>query len=255
MIRPKRLFFASLAAAIALATLGCGQQESAETDEVEILCGGSFRDPMEKLVELYKKDTGQEAVLSFGQSEDLLPKVKLHAAGDVFISHDPYAQETKDAGALSRYVQVGYLAPALVVAKGNPKKITRIEDLARPGLRVALPDPKYATCGKMIFALLEKKGIKDAVLENVGNAIFRAHGETATAIKLGHRDAGVMWNGVAHAWLDSLEVVPTPYEYDQEVRVTVIGLSYSKKKEAVEKFLKYCETKAPDVFKEFGYVK
>ena len=64
-----------------------------------------------------------------------------------------------------------------------------------------------------------------------------------------------MWNGVAHNFLDAIEIVPGPYEYDQEVRVGVIGLSYSQKKDLVEAFLKFAEQNGEQVFTEFGYVK
>jgi len=220
------------AAAIMLA--GCGGTDQtgtqrAETEQpsgresaeqpLQILCGGSFRPPMEKLVEMFEAETGHKAELVLGQSEDHLPRVKMKAAGDVFVSHDPYIDYTEQAGAMRRWVQVGYVAPVLVVKKGNELDIQRIEDLTRPGLRVILPNPEYSTCGEMVFKLLEKKGIKDAVLANVGDALVRSHSQVAQAIKLGHRDAGIMWNGVAHNWLDAIDILPTPYEYDQEIRV------------------------------------
>jgi len=181
--------------------------------------------------------------------------VKMKAAGDLFVSHDPYVQYTVDAGAMRRWVQVGYVAPVLVVGKGNPRKIAKIEDLAQPDLKVVLPNPEYSTCGEMVFKLLEKKGIKEAVLGNVGNALVRSHSEVATPIALGHREAGIMWNGVAHNWLGKLDIVPAPYEYDDEVRVGIMGLSYSKHPAEVEAFLKFAEEHGPKVFEEFGYVK
>jgi hypothetical protein len=52
-----------------------------------------------------------------------------------------------------------------------------------------------------------------------------------------------------------VDIVPTPYEYEDEVRVGVIGLSYSAQKEKVEEFLKYVDKHGEAVFKEFGYVK
>jgi molybdate transport system substrate-binding protein len=247
------LSFLALVSAAALA--GCGRSGPAPADEVVILCGGSFRSPMERLVQHYKQVTGGHAALSFGQSEELLPKVKLKAAGDLFISHDPYVDYTRAAGALSREVVVGYLVPVLVTAKGNPKKIERLEDLTRPGVRVILPDPKFSTCGEMLEKLLVKKGILDAVMKNVEGAVVRSHKDVAEKIKLGARDAGVMWNGVAHDWQADVQVVPTPYEYEQDVRVAVMGLSYSARPEQVEKFLKYAEARGQEVFKEFGYVK
>lgn len=237
------------------ATGGNAPSTGAPSAELTILCGGSFREPIERLVALYEEKTGGKAVLSFGQSEDHLPKVKMKAAGDLFVSHDPYVQYTEDAGAMRRWVQVGFVAPVLVVGKGNPRKIAKIEDLAQPNLKVVLPNPEYSTCGEMVFKLLEKKGIKDAVLANVGNALVRSHSEVATPIALGHREAGIMWNGVAHNWLDKLDIVPVPYEYDDEVRVGIMGLSYSKHTAEVEAFLKFAEEHGPKLFEQFGYVK
>ncbi len=257
----RTVLFALAAALIGmiLAAGGCGQRQQAgkaqPAEEIEVLCGGSFRYPLEKLAKLFEEETGRRVALVFGQCEDHLPKVKMHTVGDVFVAHDPFIKYTEDAGAMLRCVQVGYVAPVLVVKKGNTKKIERFEDLARPGLRVVLSNPDFTTCGEMVFALLEKKQIKEAVLANVGNALVRTHAQEAAQIKLGHRDAGVMWNGIAHNWLDSLEIIPGPYEYDREVRVGVIGLSYSKKKDLVEEFLKFIEEHGKKVFTEFGYVK
>ncbi len=223
--------------------------------ELEVLCGGSFRSPMEELAKRYREQTGNRAVLVFGQSEDHLPKVKMKAVGDVFVSHDPYMDYTDEADALTRYVVVGYVAPVLVTSKGNPEGVEKLEDLANDGLRVVLPNPEYSTCGEMVFELMEKKGIKDAVMENVGNALVRSHSNVATQIKMDHRDAGVMWNGVAHNWLDAVEIIPTPYEYDEEIRVGIMGLSYSEKPELVEQFVAFAEKHGEEIFREYGYVK
>jgi len=249
--RTTRLVTALLAAGMAMAAAGCGS----ETNEIDVLCGGSFRFPLEKLADMFQQQTGCQATLVFGQSEDHLPKVKMKTVGDVFVSHDPFIEYTEEADAMLRYVQVGYVAPVLVVKKGNPKKLQRFEDLAQKDLRVVLPNPDFSTCGEMVFKLLDKKGIKEAVLANVGNAMVRSHAEVATKIKLDHRDAGIMWNGVAHNWLDAIEIVPGPYEYDEEIRVAVMGLSYSKRKDKVEAFLKFIEKHGKDVFTQFGYVK
>ena len=226
-----------------------------KADEILILCGGSFRPPMEKIVAEFEKKTGVKTLLSFGQSEDLLPQVKIGKTGDVFVTHDPYLDYTKEAGALLRGVEVGYVAPVLVVRKGNPAGVKSLDDLARPGMKVALPNPEYSTCGEMLFKLLEKKGIKELVEANAANAIFRSHSQTGNALKLGTRDAGVMWNGVAHTFLDAIEVVPTPYEYDEEIRVWVMALNYTQKEETVADFLRFCAGEGKRIFEEFGYVK
>ncbi len=222
---------------------------------ITILCGSSFRPPMEKLTEMYEEETGGRTELSFGGSEDHLPNVQTKAIGDVYVTHSPFQQYTRDADALLREVEVGFLAPVLVVQKGNPKEIKSIDDLAKPELQVLLTNPDFSTCGEMTFALLEKKEIKEAVLKNVGNAMFKHHSEIGNKMKLGFGDAGIMWNGVANNFLDAIEVVPAPYEYDDEIRVSVMGLSYTEQPEQVQNFLGFVETHGQEVFKEFGYVK
>ena len=251
-----------LASALMLVLAGCSGTdrqpaggEAKPADEILILCGTSFARPAEALARQYEAETGVKVTLSMGGSEDLLPQVKTHAAGDLFVTHDPYMAETEKAGAMLRWVQVGDLAPAMVVPKGNPQKIERLEDLARPDLKVLAPNPEFATCGQMLMTLLEKQGIKDAVLANIDNRLFRSHSEIGNNMKLGSGDAAIMWNGVAYNFLDALDIVPIPYEYDTETRVGVIGLAYSKNKEMVEQFLKYVEEHGQQVFAEFGYVK
>ncbi len=244
-----RRLYLLLSAVAGLAAAGCG------TNDVEVLCGTSFKAPMEKLVEMYRSETGENVVLVFGGSEDHLPRVELKAAGDVFVTHAPYMKRTERAGSLLREVPVGFLAPVLVVSKGNPKKVQSIEDLANDGVSVVLTHPEYSTCGEMVFKLLEDKGIKDAVLKNVGNDQVRDHATVGNHLKLGARDAGIMWNGVARGFADDIEIVNVPYEYDEEIGVSVMGLSYTKKKARVEKFLDFVETNGPDVFAQFGYTK
>ena len=242
-----------LPAALAVGILGSCSVLPGE--EIDVLCGSSFRDPMEKLAELYEKKTGVNVRLVLGGSEDHLPKVKLKAFGDLYVTHTPYMKYTKDAGALLREIEVGFLAPVLVTRKGNPRGLKKFADLARPGLGVVLPNPKYSTCGEMVDGLLEKKKIKKAVMANVGNALMKHHHQVANQLKIGARDAGIMWNGVAHNFRDDIEIVSIPYEYDQEIRVSAVGLSYTKKEAAVRKFLDFLDKHGKKVFTEFGYTK
>ncbi len=236
--------------------LGCGESKP---DKVLVLCGNSFQMPMEKLIKMYKDETDQEVEASFAGSEDHLPHVKKKMAGDVYVTHDPYMKYTKDAGALDREVHVGYLAPVVVVKKGNLEKpITSFDDLARDGVRVVLTDPDYSTCGVMVMDLLDtdkKKHLKEKILANTGNAQVRSHTQAVTQISMGQRDAGIVWNGVATTWKDKVDIVPTPYEYDKQINVAVMGLSYTKQPEKVKQFLDFVEKHGPAVFKEFGYVK
>jgi len=236
---------------------GCGKKASNDRDKAElvILCGSSFVPPMEELLKKFTAETGIATVTTVAGSEDFLPLVKTGQKGDILITHDPYLDYVRDANALADHVQVGFVAPVLAVQKGNPQGLKAIEDLTRPGLRVALSNPQYSTCGEMVFKLLETKGIKEKVLKNVENRLTKGHANLGTLVKTEAVDAVIMWNGVANTFKDSLDVVATPYEYDTEIRVHVIGLRYSKHSDLVEKLIQFARANGRDIFARHGYTK
>jgi len=241
-----------LAFLLAYGSMGC---EKKEEQELKLLCGNSFLKPAEQLCKEFTEKTGIQVVLTTGGSEDLLPQVEVKTIGDIFITHDPYLDYSKQAEAVADSAQVGYVAPVLAVQKGNPQGLTKIEDLTKPGLKVAFSNPEYSTCGEMVFALLEEKGIKDAVMKNVGNRLTKGHPKLCTFLQTQTVDAVITWNGVAHTFRDHLEIVPTPYEYAIERRVHVIGLNYSKHPEWVKQFVDFARIRGKEIFTEYGYVK
>jgi len=241
-------------AVVVLSIAGCKKDRNAPA-ELVVMCGSSFVPPNEQLCSEFTAETGIKVITTSAGSEDFLPLVKTAQKGDILITHDPYLDYVSDAGALGDHVHVGFVAPVVAVQKGNPKNIRSIEDMTGEGIRVALSDPKYSTCGEMVFALMEKKGIKEAMMKNVGVRLTKGHGTLGTLLKTHAVDAVIMWNGVANTFGDSLEIVPTPYEYDKEIHVHIMGLSYSKRPEEVRQFIEFAHRRGKAIFGQYGYVK
>ena len=191
--------YIGLAFLLACGSIGC---EKKEEQELKLLCGNSFLKPAEQLCKEFTAKTGIKVVMTSGGSEELYPQIKVGNLGDVFITHDPFLDKVKEAGFLAAHAQVGLVVPVLVVAKSKSGTVAKVENLIRPGLKVGLTDPQYSTCGEMVYALLEKKGIKEKVLRNVGNRLARGHGQLATWLKMETIDAGIMWKGVAYTFKD-----------------------------------------------------
>ena len=242
----------------AMALGGCkkaGEAGGGEKPGIEVLCGSSFVTPMQQLCDEFTKETGIKTAMTTAGSEDFLPQVKAASVGDILVTHDPYLDYVREAGKLADHVEVGYVAPVLAVQKGNPKHLKSIEDLARPGIKVALSNPEYSTCGEMVFKLLEKKGIKDKVLANVGNRLTKGHSQLGNLLKTKTVDAVIMWNGVAHTFGDAVDIVPVPYEYDHEIQLHVMSLNYSKHPQETRRFIEFIRKHGAKVFAENGYVK
>jgi len=256
MIKTGKYLSVIVVVLLTLLTSGCGKDEpGGEDKKLVVLCGSSFPNPMDELCSQFTEQTGIKFATTVAGSENHLPLIKTAHKGDIFVTHDPFLDYVRDANCLLDYVHVGYVSPVLAVQKGNPKGISSIQDLTRPGLKVALSNPEYSTCGEMVFALLEKKGIKEAVMKNVENRLTKGHSDLGTFLKTKTVDAVILWNGVAYTFRDSLDVVPTPYEYDEEIRVHIMGLNYSSKPDFLRKFLEFAKKRGEAVFARHGYIK
>lgn len=242
-----------------------GPSEEAETAETEggtpellLLSGSSFIKPAQELANEFKEETGIEIVCSTGESEELLPHVKEQQKGDIFVTHDPYLDYVEEAGSLANSVHVGFVAPVVCVSKGNEElknKINKVEDILDIDMKIAMSDPEYSTCGEIVRDFFQGKGKWEALKEKVGNRFTKGHSRLGTLLMTEAVDCVVMWNGVANNFKDSNEIVPTPYEYEEEVKVHVMTLSYSDHQEELNQYIQFVEERGPEVFKEYGYVK
>ncbi len=90
---------------------------------------------------------------------------------------------------------------AIMVAAGNPLHITGLLDLARPDVRLAMPNPEFEGVARQIQASLVKAGgepLKSMVYDQkakAGSAVLTQihHRQTPLFIMQGKADAGVTW--------------------------------------------------------------
>jgi molybdate transport system substrate-binding protein len=94
---------------------------------------------------------------------------------------------------------------AIMVQKGNPKQIATLADLARPDLRLAMPNPAFEGVARQIKASLGKAGgeaLTKAVYETKvaeGSAMLTRihHRQTPLFLMQDKVDAGVTWQSEA----------------------------------------------------------
>lgn len=227
----------------------------AEADRTIIVhCGNSMRPATEALAAAFQKVHGIGVQFNFGGSSELIASIELGQKGDLYIPHDPYAVMLAEKGLLDRYEVMGYLEPIIIVPPGNPKGIESLRDLAQPGLKVGMPDPRYATAGKLALEAFEKLGIAEQVQANM-RMEGRSHNDVAVGVKHGHMDAGLVWNFIARFYEGRLERVAPGVEFP-ETRVTLCLLTTAQDKEAAEKFMEFASTEhAKKLFELHGYTK
>ncbi len=84
---------------------------------------------------------------------------------DTYMACDVYYLETvKDL--FQEAVNISDTDIVIAVQKGNPKQIHSINDLLRPGVRVAIGQPEQCTIGALTRRLLQHEGVYDKLLAN-----------------------------------------------------------------------------------------
>jgi ABC-type molybdate transport system substrate-binding protein len=185
-----------------------------------------------------------------------------------------HLKQLKAAGFMDSYMVYMHNELQIMVAKGNPKHVTKIDDLARSDVRTSMPNPVNE--GIMQFYIrkvLERHGIwqgistgKECVsCQTTPNNWFTAvhHRETPDRIKAGQSDAGVVWKTEvlaakrAGADIDAVEL-PLEDSLRNEVGYAVGALIKSPHKEAAaaEAFLAFLRSPAgQDTYATYGFVK
>jgi len=182
-----------------------------------------------------------------------------------------HLKQLRAAGMMNYYMVYMHNELQIMVATGNPKRITSIQDLARADVRTSMPNPVNE--GIMQFYIrkvLERHGIwqtisggKECVhCQATSNTWFTAvhHRETPERILASQSDAGVVWKtevleaqrGGAH-----IEGIALPDEESlrQEVSYVIGTLTASKHAEASAAFLSFLRSpECQKAYAKFGFV-
>jgi molybdate transport system substrate-binding protein len=121
-----------------------------------------------------------------------------------------------------------YLVPAINVQKGNAKRIKSLQDLLKPGLRVAIANPEGVCVGLYAVEIVEKNlspAEKAAFRKNLVNYTESCE-KTATAVSLKAVDAVIGWR-VFRYW-DPQRIETVPLKKQEIVRIGYIPIAVSK---------------------------
>lgn len=242
-----------------------GSQPAADT-EILVLCGGSMRAALEKCVERYaRRATNVTILTSYGGSGELCAQIQQSGRGDIYICHDPFMPWAAKQGLIGQWATLAYLDMAIITPAGNPKNITGLADLARPGLRLGIGDQTYSTSGQIVKHMLAKVPYGQSVISNV-QMESKGHQERCNHVAEGVLDVSIVWAPVAHQYGDALSILPIPTNYIdavtsatyqesdlRNVQVTAGIIANAAGRPAVQDFYSFLASDTRDIFEELGF--
>jgi len=236
-----------LAVAAALAVSACGGGASAAGSgspasggagaqgSITVLAAASLKESFPAIGKAFQAaNPGTTVTFSFGASSTLAQQITQGAPADVFASaSQKNMQQVVDAKSASNPTAFARNVLEIAVPKDNPARIASLQDLARPGVKVALCQPQVP-CGDLAQKVLGKANVtvKPATLESDVKA-------TLTKVQLGEVDAGLVYVTDVKAAGDKVSGVQIPPDVDMATTYPIAALSASTNAGLAKAFVQY----------------
>ena len=219
------------------ATPAAAQTGGAAPSVLTIFAAASLTDAFEELGALFQR--GHSAItvrFNFAGSQQLAAQLEQGASADVFASADQrWMAEVQRLGlAVGIPVVFAHNRLVVVLPAENPARIQRLEDLARPGLKLvlaadAVPAGRYSRDVLRNLSRLPGfgSGYAQRVLANVVSEEENVKGVVAK-VQLGEADAGVVYRSdVTPAIAEKLRVIDIPAAANIVASYPIVVLSTS----------------------------
>jgi molybdate transport system substrate-binding protein len=139
----------------------------AERPELVLYSGAMNRPAVEETIRKFEQREGVRVTRVYNGCGILVAQMKAGARPDAYLTCDKsFVPPVADLFP-ENAVELSDAAIVLLVAKGNPKNLSSLRDLAQAGLRVGIANAEQSTLGALTRQLLEQEGIFDKVTANV----------------------------------------------------------------------------------------
>jgi len=232
-----------------------GGQAPRQKPELLIFVGAGIRPPVDELAQLFAEENNVDVVPDYAGSEVLIGKIKLGKRGDVYMPGDKhYVDIAAEAGMIRSQEPVCYFVPTILVQEGNPKGITGLADLVKPGVKLGLGDEKACAIGRKCRKIFQKNDIPWNEVEK--NLQFQSMtvNELGMQIQADNLDAVIVWDAVAAYYTEHGDEVPIPREQNVISTVEAGVLTFSKHPELAGQFIDLARSqRGREIFKRHGY--
>jgi len=198
---------------------------------------------------------------------------KISKTPDIFASVNiNHLRKLKSKNIMDEYIIYAHNKLELMVAKGNPKNIKGVKDLARDDLVQSHPNPLTEGIFKFYGSeMLKDLGLYDKVTAGKqckscwaipGKTWFtsRHHRETPLRLEIGQADVGIVWTTeISYAMATGRGVervaIPAPYNKESKVGYAIGKLTAGRNQANADKFLAYLGTAdAQGIYASYDFI-
>jgi molybdate transport system substrate-binding protein len=244
-----------------VAVIGCGSVSplsSPSLKEILVFAAAGTKPAIDEAAKLFEQKTGTKVTINYGGGGEVLSNMALAKTGDVYSAPEQrFMEAATEKGAVDPKTirSVAYMIPVIAVAKGNPKGITNLTDLTRPGIRVAITRPETTLLGKYAPEIFRKAGLAEAIEKNIVTQAARPD-SLLTMLIMGQVDAGIIWHYFGTTASNDVDIIWIPKEYVTGIGEIQAAVStYSQEAKTAQKFIDLLvSSEGKEIFKKNGYI-
>ncbi|WP_341646574.1 molybdate ABC transporter substrate-binding protein [Thauera sp. SDU_THAU2] len=225
--------------------------------DLNVAVAANFTAPMQKIAEVFEKDTGHKLVLSFGSTGKFYAQIKNGAPFEVLFAADDEtpARLEKEGGSVEG-TRFTYAIGKLVLWSKQDGLVDDQGEILRKGTfeRIAIADPKLAPYGAAAMQTLNKLGLADSLAskfvtgENIGQTYQFAATQNAqlgfVALSQVYADGRITEGS---AWI-------VPEDLYEPIRQDVLVLNQGKDNPAAAALMDYMKGEtAKKIILSYGY--
>jgi molybdate transport system substrate-binding protein len=248
-----RIRLAAVALVLAMLAAACGGNDSGagagSPTEIKVFAAASLTVAFNRIGQDYTAahpDT--KVTFNFAGSQALATQIQQGAPADVFASADT-ANMAKVADLVGAPRNFASNLLQIIVAKGNPKGVKGLPDLANPDLKVVLAAPDVPA-GKYARQALDARHVtvKPVSLEDNVKAVV-------TKVSLGEADAGIVYVTDAAAGGDKVQGVAIPADQNVPATYPIVTVKASGHGSQAQAFMDLVlSEQGQQVLKSYGFL-
>jgi molybdate transport system substrate-binding protein len=230
-----------------------GSSSAAASGPITVLAAASLTESFTRIGKDFEAaNPGTKVTFSYGGSSTLAQQITSGAPADVFAAASPATMKTVTDAGDGTGTPVTFVKNQLVIAvpKGNPKGLTSLAALAKPGVKVALC-AEQVPCGAAAKKALAAANVKitPVTLEQDVKAAL-------SKVKLGEVDAALVYRTDAKASTADVDGVEFPESAGAINDYPIVALKDAKNPAGAAAFLAYIQSDAAQkVLADAGFQK
>lgn len=223
-----------------------------------LYCGITMVRPMTEIAQVFEKREGVKILIAQGGSEDLYQSAKKSGLGDWYLPGEPsYRDKHLSEGLLGDFTTVGFNQMALVVQKGNPKKVKADpREMLRKDLIVILGNAESGSVGQEAKSVLDSLGIYPKVVK--ASAFLSPDSRSLmNAMKKGDVDLTMSWRatGLFADNASRLDVIDLDPKLAKPQALLLNILKSTRQPELARSFLKLASgDEGQAIFRRHGFL-